>query len=410
MKIFFACHRFPFPPNRGGKIRPFNMIRHLSEKHEVFVGSLVHTQTELDEGAGLREYCAEIYDDVVPERKRRLRAVRALPGVAPSSVAYFSSSRLRHKVTEAARRISFDAVIVHCAFAAQYGLQVPARFRLLDFGDLDSVKWFDYSQCRPFPLSWGYYVEGHKLRRYERQMAGSFDYCTLTTSGELEEFEKLAVDCPHSVIPNGVDGSYFRPVGGPARGKPVVVFLGRMDYYPNIDGVLRFTESVLPIIQTAVPEVEFRVIGSNPTPAVERLRDSRNVVVTGYVPDVRSFLKDAVVSVAFLRMARGTQNKVLESMAMGIPVVATPQAAKGIQALAEKHLLVASEPEAFAAAIIRVLRDPELQKSLCEAGRRQVEKAHTWSASMEKFNLILGDLGRPAPGLWEKSRVESANV
>ena len=104
MKIFFACHRFPFPPNRGGKIRPFNMIRHLSQKHEVIVASLAHTQQELDEGAGLKEYCAEIYAEVVPEKLRWLQAVRALPSTTPSSVAYFGSSRLRQRIKEAARK------------------------------------------------------------------------------------------------------------------------------------------------------------------------------------------------------------------------------------------------------------------------------------------------------------------
>src|SRR5262245_57951356 len=188
MKILFACHRFPFPPNRGGKIRPFNMIRHLSRKHEVVVASLTHTQQELDEGTKLKEYCAEIYAEVLPEKLRWLQAVRALASTKPSSVAYFTSFRLREKVKEAARRLTFDAVIVHCAFAAQYGMEVQAPFRLLDFGDLDSGKWLDYSQCRSFPSSWGYYLEGHKLRRYERQIAASFDYCTLTTPGELEEF------------------------------------------------------------------------------------------------------------------------------------------------------------------------------------------------------------------------------
>ena len=116
----------------------------------------------------------------------------------------------------------------------------------MDFGDLDSGKWLDYSKWRSFPLSWAYYLEGRKLRRYEKQIAAAFDYCTLTTQGELEEFKKLQVDRPHNVIPNGVDGSYFHPNGGPAQAKPVIVFLGRMDYYPNIDGVLYFTESVFP--------------------------------------------------------------------------------------------------------------------------------------------------------------------
>ena len=104
MKIFFACHRFPFPPNRGGKIRPFNIIRHLSQKHEVVVASLAHTQQELDEGDGLKEYCAEIYAEVVPEKVRWLQAVQALPTATPSSVAYFGSSRLRQRIKEAARK------------------------------------------------------------------------------------------------------------------------------------------------------------------------------------------------------------------------------------------------------------------------------------------------------------------
>src|SRR5215468_1511226 len=389
MKMLFACHRFPFPPNRGGKIRPFNMIRHLSQKHEVIVASVAHTQEELEEGTGLKEHCAEIYAEVVPEKTRWLQAVKALPTATPSSLAYFASSRLCQRINEAAQRISFDVVIVHCAFAAQYGLGVSAKFRLMDFGDLDSGKWLDYSKWHSFPLSWGYYLEGSKLRRYEKQIAAAFDYCTLTTHGELEEFTKLKVDRPHNVIPNGVDGSYFHPNGGPARAKPVVVFLGRMDYYPNIDAVLYFTESVFPTIRAAVPSVEFRIIGSNPTPAVERLRKIPGVVVTGHVPDVRPFLKDASVSVAPLRMARGTQNKILESMSMGLPVVATPEAAKGIQANAEEHILVAGTPARFAGKVVEVLMNPQLRLSFANAGREQVNRAHVWSRSMELLDNIL---------------------
>jgi sugar transferase (PEP-CTERM/EpsH1 system associated) len=391
MKIFFACHRFPFPPNRGGKIRPFNMIRHLSQKHEVFVTSLAHTRQEFDEGSGLKEYCAEIYAEVLPEKSRWLQALRALPSRTPSSVAYFSSTRLRQRIKEAARKISFDAVLVHCAFAAQYGLEVPAKFRLMDFGDLDSGKWLDYSKWRSFPLSWGYYLEGRKLRRYEQKLAASFDYCTLTTQGELEEFRKLNIDQPHRVIPNGVDGGYFHGNGGPDPIKPVIVFVGRMDYYPNTDGVLHFTESVLPLIRAAVPDVEFRIIGSNPTPAIERLRQVPGVTVSGYVPDVRPFLNDAVVSVAPLRIARGTQNKILESMAMGLPVVATPQAAKGIQATPGEHILVAADTDRFASQVVEVLVNRQLRSRFSAAGRDQVSNAHIWSTSMKLLDDTLAE-------------------
>lgn len=382
MKILFASHRYPFPPNRGGKIRPFNMIRHLSQKHEIVVASLAHTYQELDEGAGLKEYCAEIYSEVVPEKLRWLQAVRAFPSATPSSVAYFHSARLRRRIKEAVRKITFDVVMVHCAFAAQYALEVPARFRLMDFGDLDSAKWLDYSKWRPFPLSWGYYLEGHKLRRYEQRLAAAFDYCTLTTQGELEEFKKLNVERPHSVIPNGVDGNYFHPNDASDHAKPVVVFLGRMDYYPNIDGVLHFTETVLPLIRATVPDVEFRIIGSNPTSAIERLRQVPGVVVTGHVPDVRPFLQEAVVSIAPLRMARGTQNKILESMAMGLPVVATPQAAKGIQATPGEHILVAADTDSFASQVVEVLVNRQLRSRFSAAGRAYLSNAHKWSTSM----------------------------
>ena len=404
MKIFFACHRFPFPPNRGGKIRPLNMIRHLSQSHELFVASVAHTQEELDEGAGLKEYCAEIYSEVLPERLRRLQAVRALPSTTPSSVAYFSSSRLRQKIKDGVRKHSFDVVMVHCAFAAQYALEVRAKRRLIDFGDLDSGKWLDYSKWRSFPLSWGYYLEGNKLRRYEQQIAASFDYCTLTTQGELEEFKKLNVDRPHSVIPNGVDGSYFHPNGGPPQGKPVVVFLGRMDYFPNIDGVLKFSEKVLPIIRAAVPDVEFRIIGSNPLPIVQRLRDIPGIVVTGHVPDVRPCVLDASVAVAPLRLARGTQNKILESMAMGVPVVATTVAAKGVAAVPGEHLIVADETDAFAEQVVRLMRGPSIRSALAQAGRKQIETSHAWQSSLNILDNILvhftsGDFaGSPGPG------------
>jgi sugar transferase (PEP-CTERM/EpsH1 system associated) len=388
MRILFACHRFPFPPNRGGKIRPFNMIRHLGQKHEIVVASLAHTQQELDDGEGLKQYCAEIYAEVVPVKLRWLEAIRALPTTTPSSVAYFHSSRLRQSVEEAAGKNPFDAVLVHCAFAAQYAIGILAKFRLLDFGDLDSGKWFDYEKSRSFPFSVGYGLETWKLRRYEKQIAEMFDYCTLTTPGELEEFNKLEVSRPHSVVPNGVDTSYFHPNGRHNSNASGIVFVGRMDYFPNIDAALYFTKRIFPIVRKTIPDVEFRIVGSNPVLQVRRLQKLPGVTVTGHVSDVRPYLKDAAVSIAPLRIARGTQNKILESMASGIPTVATPQAAKGVQCIPGEHLLVAEGPGAFAEQVVKAIQNATLRQKLSEAGRRQVEHAHAWPFSMQ----IVGDI------------------
>jgi sugar transferase (PEP-CTERM/EpsH1 system associated) len=388
MKILFACHRFPFPPNRGGKIRPFNMIKHLSQKHEMFVASVAHSHEELEEGAGLKD-CAAIFAEVMPEKLRWLQAVRAMPSSTPSSVAYFKSSCLRQRVEQAVRRVSFDAVIVHCAFAAQYVSNISARFRLMDFGDLDSGKWLDYAKWKPFPTAAAYALESKKLRRYEREIAQRFDYCTLTTEGELEEFSKLETHRPSKVIPNGVDANYFRPETETTQPKTNIVFLGRMDYFPNIDGITYFAKKILPKIRVRVPSVTLSIIGSDPVSNVKRLSNIPGVTVTGHVPDVRPYLRDAAVSIAPLRMARGTQNKILESMAMGIPVVATRQAAKGIQAVRDKHLLVADGDHSFAAQVVTILEDANLQRILSSAGRKRVEEVHAWPNSMRLLDGVL---------------------
>jgi len=179
--------------------------------------------------------------------------------------------------------------MVHCAFAAQYVLGIPARFRLLDFGDLDSGKWLDYRQFRGFPLCYGYGLEARKLRRYEKQLTKSFDYSTLTTQGELEEFKKLDVAIPSTVIPNGVDSSYFQPDPKP-RNSRTIAFVGRMDYFPNIDGATYFAKDIFPLVRQRAPGAELWLVGSNPSRMVRDLGAIPGVKVTGHVADVRPYL------------------------------------------------------------------------------------------------------------------------
>jgi glycosyltransferase involved in cell wall biosynthesis len=202
-------------------------------------------------------------------------------------------------------------------------------------------------------------------------------------------YASLGASTPCRVIPNGVDASYFsRPVKGPENSR-VIAFLGRMDYYPNIDGILYFAQDILPIIQRSIPDAQLRVIGSNPSQRIRDLARMPGVTVTGHVPDVRPYLADAAVAIAPLRLARGTQNKILESMAMGLPVVATPQAAKGIQATSGEDFLVANGAQSFADQVLAVLNDEELRKRLSKSGMQQVRAAHAWPASMNIVDEIL---------------------
>jgi sugar transferase (PEP-CTERM/EpsH1 system associated) len=397
MKILFVCHRLPYPPNRGGKIRPFNMIRHLGQRHSVTVVSLAHTAQELAEGSDLKQYCEEVVAEILPDSLRWSQAVKALLTPTPSSVAYFWSAQLYNKIKERLHNERFHVIWVHCAFVAQYVKNCRNSFRVLDFGDMDSAKWSEYSRWGSFPLSVGYAIEAAKLRRYERYMAGQFHRCTVTTQGEIEAFQALSVATPCFLIPNGVDTTYFAPNRAPGVCSRAIVFVGRMDYFPNIDGITYFAREILPIIRHKRPEVELRIVGSNPTKSVQQLAKLPNVLVTGHVPDVRPYLKDAAVSIAPLRIARGTQNKILESMAAGIPVVATPEAVKGVQVMRGRDIFVAEDSHQFAEMVIDLLTNNELRRVLSEAGRRQVEKTHAWPRSMQILDEIIADKNRP-PG------------
>jgi sugar transferase (PEP-CTERM/EpsH1 system associated) len=369
------------------------MIQHLSKAHSVVVASLAETEKELHDGLGLKQYCDELIAEVLPGRVRWAQVWQALFTGKPSSVAYFWSSKLKHRVQDALFRNKFDAIFVHCVFVAPYVCDIPAGLRVLDFGDIDSAKWFAYSRWKPFPLSLGYALEARKLRKFEKLMATRFHHCTVTAQGELDEFRDFNAPVPCTLIINGFDSAAFQNiVHKETADSPVIVFVGRMDYFPNIDGILYFANEILPIIRRTVPQAKLQVVGSNPSRKVRELATIPGVSVTGHVPDVRPYLADATVSVAPLRIARGTQNKILESMAAGIPTVATPEAAKGVQCVPGDHLLVAWGPDAFADQVIKIVQDEKLRKKLSVNGKRQVEYAHSWRRSLTALDELLAKM------------------
>ena len=390
MNILFLSHRVPFPPNEGGKIRAFHMIRHLNQHHHLVVASLAESEEEVRRAEGLKELCRELIVEVVPPARRWAQSVAALPTTTPSSVAYFWSPRLYARIRAAVAAQAFDAVIVHCAFVAQYVQPSDARFQLLDFVDMDSGKWAEYAVHRRFPLSLGYRLEAAKLRAYERKATEWFHQCAVTTAGELDTYSQLGSPTPCSVMANGVDAKYFGQAAPRLRrGGTVLAFLGRMDYFPNVDGICFFARDVFPLVRAQCPTAELRIIGMNPTAEVRALAETPGIIVTGSVPDVRPYLQDATLTVAPLRIARGTQNKVLESMASGIPVVTTTLAARGVQAEPNQHLLVADEPRRMSEEILRLLRDTDLQEQLARAAQEQVQRAHSWALTCGQLDQLL---------------------
>ena len=390
MKILYVCHRLPFPPTRGGKIRPFHTIRHLSRAHDVTVASLAHTAAEAAQGAALADHCSSLIVERTSRVTRALGAIACLPTPRPSTMGYFHSPRLARRIRHAHATIGFDLIMVHSSSMAPYVLYAERSAKIIDFGDMDSQKWIAYAQFQPFPASWAYYVEGRKLQRAEARLAAAFDYSTCTTSAELETLASFAAAKHLDWFPNGVDAEYFQPTGV-AYDPDAICFIGRMDYYPNEQSMLEFCQHTLPLVRAARPAVRLKIAGADPSRSVRNLARIPGVTVTGTVPDIRPHIDRAALSVAPLRIARGTQNKILESMAMAVPVVATALAARGVDAVPGEHLLTADRPRDTADAILRILGDRAYRDHLGRAARARVQSHHGWSTSMGKLDGIIAE-------------------
>ena len=403
MKILFVCHRFPFPPKRGGKIRPFNTIKHLAASHEVTVASLARSHDEALEGAGIAPHCAGYEMAEVRNPIQVARMLLRVPTPVPSSMGFFYSPALARRVRERIARERFDLIIVHCSSVAQYVDGVRDIPKILDFGDMDSQKWLEYAHYKPFPLSAGYWFEGKKLEREERRLAGRFDLCTATTRAEWETLEAYRTGVATDWFPNGVDSSYFSPAA--ARYDPdTICFVGRMDYYPNQECMFDFCERTLPLVRARRPNVKLLIVGADPTPAVKRLGELPGVTVTGSVADVRPYLHRSALMVAPLNIARGTQNKILEAMASGVPVVTSRVAAGGVDAAPDEHFLVASAPGEYAQAVLQILDNPEQRGRLSSAGRERMLSNHAWNRSMQRLDRIV----ERCLATWREARSELA--
>ncbi len=389
MNILYLCHRFPFPPKRGGKIRPFNMIRHFAASgHRVTVCSLARTPGEATDGDGIAAYCADFEVVRVHEPIQLARMVSRLPLPTPSSMGYFYSGQLARRVRERLAAQTWDLIFVHCSSVAQYVEHVRDVPKILDFGDMDSHKWIEYGNHKSRPLSWGYRFEGAKMMMAEKRLARCFDMCTATTRAEWETLESYETGAATDWFPNGVDSEFFSP-GDEPYDTDTISFIGRMDYYPNQECMSRFCEQVWPRLRARRPGVKLVIVGADPSPEMRDLGRRPGITVTGSVPDVRPYVRKSAAMVAPLAIARGTQNKILEAMAMGVPVVTSGLAAGGVDAEAGAHLVIADSPDAQADAIARLLESPAERQRLALAGRARVLSHHAWERSMTRLDGIV---------------------
>lgn len=389
MRVLYVCHRFPFPPKRGGKIRPFNMIRHFTAQgHEVTVASLVRSDEEAKAGEGLAQHCKKYLMERVHNPLAMARMVARLPTGGPSSMGFFYSPKLKARIARELHETSYDLIFVHCSSVAQYVEHAAGIPKIMDFGDMDSQKWISYGPMKPFPFSLGYYLEGLKMQLAEVEIARKFDTCTTTTKAELATLEGLGSGARTAWFPNGVDAEAFKPTTEPYDPN-TVCFVGRMDYFPNQQGMLWFCRDVWPRLREEHAELKLLIVGADPSREIQALARLPGVTVTGSVPEVQPYVQRAALTVAPLFIARGTQNKILESLSMGVPVVSSTLAAGGVDAVPEEHILTADRPELWVSQVLRLVRDPAERRRFAEAGRARMLSNHTWASSMARLDGIV---------------------
>jgi polysaccharide biosynthesis protein PslH len=388
MRILMLAHRIPYPPHTGDKVRAFHIARHLARKHEVTLGFLVDDAGDGARLGELRRDVSDLMDTRLPRPWALLRGVTRLASGGSASLGYFGSRGLLDAVTRRLRDGSYDLVYLSSSPMAQYvagDCRVPV---VMDFVDVDSDKWAQYAERTSFPLSRLYALEGRRLRAHEAAVARRAHLCLVATPAEEALLRSFAPWARSAVVPNGVDLGYYRP-SGEEPGEPALVFTGAMDYLPNVDAALHLCEDILPEVRREVPAVRLHVVGLNPPPSVVRLSRIPGVVVTGAVPDVRPYYARAQVCVAPLRIARGVQNKILQGMAMGLPVVATGPACRGLEAEPGRHLHVADDPTEFAGRVAGLLRSPGERRRMGLAARAFVEAHHPWESSLARLDRLL---------------------
>jgi sugar transferase (PEP-CTERM/EpsH1 system associated) len=388
--VLYLVHRLPYPPNKGDKLRSYHLLAELAARHRVHLGTFIDDPDDEVHLPAVRALCASVHVERIPARAGVTAATVALACGLPISVAHYRSRRMAQWVQRTVREQAIANVVLFSAAMGQFVTRLRAVRLLADFVDVDSDKWAQYARQRRWPASQLYRREAATLLRFETALALRAARSFFVTEQESALFRRLVPAAAGRIetVENGVDAAYFDPATRQANPFPddeiPVVMTGAMDYWPNVDAATWFASSVLPAIKAAWPRVRFYVVGMRPAAAVRALAGP-DVVVTGSVADVRPYLAHAAVAVAPLRVARGIQNKVLEAMAAGRPVVASATCAAALRAEPGRELLVAADAAGFVEGVGRLLRDAALAARMGQAGRAAVIARYDWRRNLARI-------------------------
>jgi sugar transferase (PEP-CTERM/EpsH1 system associated) len=390
MRILFLAHRLPYPPNKGDKIRSFHELNALSQRHEVDLFCFYDQPEDREYFADVRHYCREFYAEEISWIRSRSQALLALCQGRPFTPAVFHSPTMASHIQEALRSRNYDLIFLFSSAMAPYVESASRIPRVLDMVDVDSDKWTQYAGHANPPASWIWRAEGRRLGAAEQRWVRDFSLTLLCTRAETEILKHLAPGANIDTLENRLDMTYFDPnlvetTPEIRLWQPYIIFTGSMDYFPNVDAVTFFYREVFPAIRQNFPKAQFVIAGRNPTSAVRVLGRDTSVHVTGAVPDIRPYLRGAAVAVAPMRVARGVQNKILEAMAMGVPVAASQKAAMALPEELMRGVHMEDDPLALAGYLIGKLQNVSEQPNEERHVLQRYIEAMDWDGQLARL-------------------------
>jgi sugar transferase (PEP-CTERM/EpsH1 system associated) len=399
----------PYTPNLI-RVRPYNLIRHLSKLGlQITLVTLWSDEVEKESIRSLEPYVQNVISQRLPRWRSLWNCLAALPSSRPLQSVYCWEPALARKVGELLRpaqgKVAFDLIHIEHLRGAPYGLYIKSMLAdstvsiPLVWDSVDSISLL-FRQARKRSKSvLSRAVTRFELGRtegYEGWLPAQFEHVLVTSPADRGAFLELAPKDKNSpcitVLRNGVDLDYFRPDDAIKREKATLVISGKMSYHANVTMVMHFVEHIMPSIWARRPETRLLVVGKDPRKEILSLANHPNITVTGTVKDLPPYLQRATIAVTPIAYGVGIQNKVLEAMGCATPVVTTPQAVSALEVSQGEHVLVAEEPEEFAAKVSSLLDDPQRRRQLGESGRRYVEEHHRWDRIADQLAGVYNEI------------------
>lgn len=387
MKILFITPRLPYPPNRGDRLRYYNFARVLSRDHELHLATFIQSNDETYNIGEISSIFSRVEAVLLRPWESYRNMLLGLFSGLPLQVSYFRSKKMRYRIEKMMSEEKYDAVYVFHLRMASYAINLKGSYKILDLTDAVSLFLLRMANYKRALFKQILLRESKHTRKYEDKIIKLFDECWIISDADKQALGAGGGGSNVFVVPNGIDTDHFKP--GPLsldEGKNII-FVGYMGD-ESVSTVKYFLKKIFPIVRADVPQAKFHIVGADPPNEIIKLQKDGNIIVTGYVKDLRPFYNKANVMAAPMLFVAGVQNKILEAMAMEVPVVTSNYGNEGIDAVNGEQIFVEDDPQKFACRVIELLKNVELGKKIgCSAGKFVREK-YSWNSVVARMDRI----------------------